>query len=279
MVKWWLAVGSPDNWQVAFEQGGIWGLKATPRQEAIWESLSEGDYLLFYATRPVAGVIGYGVVRTKFKQDRPLWPQEVKEGRVIWPYRFEFDVEYCLPQDKWVTNRVVSEKLNPRSGFQPIAQEVANEIIQLLNPKVASALKIVEEEKERIPLHEEIKAKLIEIGRLQRFISESEYEMDGGRLDVVWRRVERGVPTYVFEVQIGGDLQHAIGKLKHAHDLWNSNIFLITTKKDVMKARELLTGTFHEIRNKIRIIEVEKINELFKLKKAYKELETQLGIS
>lgn len=277
MVKWWLAVGSPDNWKVAFEQGSIWGLRATPRQEAIWKSLSEGDYLLFYATRPVKGVIGYGIVRTKFKQDRPLWPQEVKEGRVIWPYRFEFDVEYCLPQDKWVTNRVVSEKLNPISGFQQIAQEVANEIVQILNPKATSVLKI-EEEKKKSSLHEEIKAKLIEIGHLQRFISESEYEMGGERLDVVWRRVENGVPTYVFEVQIGGDLQHAIGKLKHAHELWNSNIFLITTEKNAMKVHKLLAGTFHEIRDKLRIVEVEKINELFKLKKAYKDLETRLGI-
>lgn len=80
MSKWWLVVGSPVNWQTAFEQGSIWGLKATPRHEAIWSILSEGDYLLFYATSPVKGVIGYGVVRTKFKQDKPLWPQEVKES-------------------------------------------------------------------------------------------------------------------------------------------------------------------------------------------------------
>jgi hypothetical protein len=28
--------------------------------------------VLFYATRPVGGVIGYGIVRTKFKQDKSL---------------------------------------------------------------------------------------------------------------------------------------------------------------------------------------------------------------
>lgn len=76
--------------------------------------------MLFYATRPVGGVIGYGVVRTKFKQDKPLWPQEVMEGKVIWPNRFEFDVEYCLPLDKWKTNRIVSKKLIPRGGFQSV---------------------------------------------------------------------------------------------------------------------------------------------------------------
>ncbi|MEM2261657.1 MAG: hypothetical protein QXK24_04320, partial [Ignisphaera sp.] len=107
---------------------------------------------------------------------------------------------------------------------------------------------------------------------------ESEYNMDGEKLDVTWRRVERGSPTYVFEVQIGGDIYHALAKLKHAHDLWNSNIFLITTKNDMTKVQDLLSGTFHEIKKKIQIIEVEKIDELFKLKKAYKDLERQLGI-
>jgi len=282
MPKWWLAVGQLGHWQIAFEHGCIWGLKATPRQEALWESLSEGDRVLFYATRPVGGIIGYGVVRTKFKQDKPLWPQEVREGKVIWPNRFEFDVEYSLPQDRWETNKIVTEKLIPRGGFQSVTQESADEIIQLLNPKAAEMAKAVEVKvvkKREISLHEEIKAKLVEIGRLQKLISEREYDMDGGQLDVVWRRVEKGSPTYVFEVQIGGDLQHAIGKLKHAHDLWNSNIFLIVTEKDVVKAHEFLTGTFHEIRDKIQIIEVEKINELFKRKKAYRDFETQLGIS
>jgi hypothetical protein len=63
-----------------------------------------------------------------------------------------------------------------------------------------------------------------------------------GKLDVAWRRVEKGSPTYVFEVQIGGDLYHAIGKLKHAHDLWNSNIFLVTTKNDVARAKDCYQG-------------------------------------
>jgi len=95
--------------------------------------------------------------------------------------------------------------------------------------------------------------------------------MEGGKLDVVWRRVERGSPTYVFEVQIGGDLYHAIGKLKHAHDLWNSNIYLIITERDSTKCYELLSGTFHEIKGKIQ--------KLYELKKAYRDYETQLGIS
>lgn len=279
MPKWWLAVGPHKYWQIAFEQGSIWGLKATRRHNALWNRLSEGDNVLFYATMPIGGVIGYGVVRTKLKQDKPLWPLEVKQRRVKWPNRFEFDARYLLPQDKWKTHRVTSSRLKiiARSGFQIIKEELANEVIKVFPVKVVT--KEVTRKVRPPSRHEEIKAKLVEIGRLQKYIAEPEYNMDGGKLDVVWRRIERAVPAYVFEVQIGGDLYHAIGKLKHAFDLWNSNIFLIVTEEDLRKAQELLSGTFHEIRRKVKVIEVEKIDELFRRKKAYCDFETELGIA
>jgi len=102
-MNYWLAVGIKQNWDTAFEYGNIWGLQETQRH--LWEDLSENDKLLFYVTRPVGGIIGYGVVRTKVKQNRPLWPEEVKKHRVIWPLRFEFDVEFCLPPDKWASEK------------------------------------------------------------------------------------------------------------------------------------------------------------------------------
>jgi len=277
MPRWWLAVGSPKNWQTAFEYGSIWGLQATTRQTALWESISPGDYLLFYATSPVSGIIGYGVVRTKFRQDKPLWPQEIREGKVIWPHRFEFDVKFCFPQDRWETQRIFSDAARAiaRGGFQAIREELADELIKRLS---AGAIAPPSVEKKAVSPHDEIKAKLVEIGHLQKLIAESEYEMDGAKLDVVWRRIDKAVPAYVFEVQIGGDLYHAIGKLKHAFDIWNSNIFLIVSDEDLPKANTLLTGTFHEIQRKVKLVELGKVDELLKRKKAYYDLEAELGI-
>jgi len=277
MSKWWLAVGPPEHWKIAFEQGSIWGLEDTPWHNARWKNLSEGDNVLFYATRPIGGVIGYGAVQRKFKQDKPLWPVEVQKRKVIWPNRFEIGVKYLLPQDKWETRRVAFEalELRARGGFRVIKEEMANEVI-----KAFHAVPITKDvvEKEGVSPHEEIKMKLVEIGRLQKHIAEPEYDVDGGKLDVMWRRIERAVPAYVFEVQIGGDLYHAIGKLKHAFDLWNSNIFLVVGDDDIRKANELLSGTFHEIRNKVKLIEAKKIDELLKRKKAYRDFEIELGI-
>ena len=83
MASYWLVVGTPEHWQVAFENGNIWGLQQVKIRW--WDRLTEGDGLIFYVTRPVGGAIGIGKVITKFKQDKPLWPREVEAQRVLWP--------------------------------------------------------------------------------------------------------------------------------------------------------------------------------------------------
>jgi predicted RNA-binding protein len=289
----WLVVGSPRNWGTAFEQKNIWGLK--PTQRHLWESVNEKDTLLFYVTSPVSGIIGRGIVRTKFRQDQPLWPQEIKEKKVIWPLRFEFDVERCLPLDKWQTFKITSRELFPRGGFQALSRDIARQLISKLaslpkgyrvetpTPDVVKETPSIYTSKplpveQASPSHEEIKQKLLEIGKLQGYLTDEEYVFDIGKLDVVWRRVERSVPTYVFEVQIGGDPYHALAKLKHAFDLWNSHIFIVASQTDYGKVENLLLGAFHEIGSRARFIELNKLEELHKRKKAYLDLEKELGI-
>jgi len=127
-------------------------------------------------------------------------------------------------------------------------------------------------------LHEQLKSRIAEMGKIQKFLAEVEYPMEGARLDVVWRRVEKSVPTYVFEIQVGGDIYHALAKLKHAYDLWNSKIFLVAATSDRAKADTLLSGTFHEIHGRVTFVEIEKLQELYSRKKAYRELEQNVGI-
>jgi predicted RNA-binding protein len=266
--NYWLAVGPSGNWETAFDQGNIWGL--TAKQKHLWERLVEGDILLFYATKPVCGVIGYGKIRTRFRQDQPFWPQELREKRLIWPLRFEFDVEHCLAPAEWNLRKVTSDtlKLKAGIGFHSLDPEFARLMLSQLQPEEATALSS----------HEGVKRKLVEIGKLQNYLAEAEYSFDIGKLDVVWRRVLQSVPTYVFEVHVSGDIYHALAKLKHAFDLWNSHIFVVAQQSDREKVRALLAGTFHEIDNRLKFIELAKVEELHKRKKAYLDLEKELGI-
>jgi len=286
MRQFWLIVGTEKNWKVAFENNNIWGLKDFRELKALWNMLREGDGLLFYVSKPVHGIVGFGYIVSKFRQTTPLWPDEIKINKAIWPLRFEFDIEYCLPPSLWKSRKYTSNDLQmiSRMVFQcyPIEEVNAARIALGLRPviEIAPSLPTGLE----IPTqpttinHDDVKSYLAEIGRIQGYIAEKEYSLESTRLDVVWRRVERSVPTFVFEVQIGGDIYHAMAKLKHAFDLWNSHIFLVASMGEKSRYQELLSGTFHEVADRMRFIDVTLVKELFEKKKDYKEMELALGI-
>jgi predicted RNA-binding protein len=152
-------------------------------------------------------------------------------------------------------------------GLSPIMESVLAPLIEPTTSTKATAIS-----------HSDVIADLAEVGRIQGYISDKEYILESTRLDVVWRRVERSVPTYVFEVQIEGDIYHAMAKLKHAFDLWNSHIFLVAGNKERSKYQELLAGTFHEVADQMRFIEIGLVKELLAKKMDYKRMEEALGI-
>lgn len=286
MQQYWLVVGTEKNWKVAFETGNIWGLKDFRELGALWNMLREGDGLLFYVSKPIHGIVGLGHVATKFKQTNPLWPEEVTRNEVIWPLRFEFDIDYCLPLDLWNTHKYTSHDLQliTRMVFQcyPIEEVNMARTALGLTPVVetspiSSFIPAISNKAEPLG-HNEVMADLAEVGRIQGYIGDLEYPLESSRLDVVWRRVERSVPTYVFEVQVGGDIYHAMSKLKHAFDLWNSHIFLVAANKERGKYQELLAGTFHEVADQMRFVEIGLIRELLAKKRDYKRMEEALGI-
>ena len=276
MPRWWLTLGPKANWQVAFANGNIWGLKDTGRPQLMWDTMKEDDRMLFYVTTPIAGVVGYGTVRQKFKQDHPLWPDEIQASVVLWPLRFEFDIDYVLPMENWEQDKISSAALRTlaRGGFQPIDDDLAQEVVQQF-PQTGSSV-------EKLPptrsQHNQIIEELLEAGRLQKYIAEKEYRINNERLDVVWRSVENSVPTYVFEVQVGGDLYHALGKLKHAHDIWNSRIFLVANETEEPKVQALLDGTFREVQSTVQFISVDRFRRLLELKREIRDIEQTLRL-
>lgn len=284
----WIILGPEKSWETAFDQQGIWGVKEALYPE--WKALDPGDIIFFYVTKTIRGVIGVGRVATKFIQDKPLWPDEIAEGRVIYPYRFEFHIDYLIERKEWKAKKIkiglsIQEM---RRGINLLKGETVKTLFEAFSEKFnctipASEEKKIEEVKPTVAekpslSHTKLQELVFEIGRLNRFISEKEYPMENERLDVVWRKIEKSVPTYVFEIQVGGDIYHALGKLKHASDIWNSNIFLIAQGEDMEKAEVLLSGTFHEIKDKIKGIPIPKIHELYQQKRRWIDLEKEIGL-
>lgn len=269
-MKLWILTGNEENWATALDHGNLWGVREGGLVNR-WKTLQKGDLLAFYVKSPVKGLIGVGKLESKFKQDKPLWPDEIRLKQVIYPYRFGFLILGIITPDKWHTEAIsVSDlPLSIQAGVNSIGKkEVVEEIVNRMSEKFGLNLATPEtKEKKQVivgqSLHNQIRDKLTEIGQIEHFISEKEYPLDGERLDVTWRRVPRGVPTKVFEVQIGGSPHQAISKLKHAFDLWNSEPYIIVDRESVTKVEELLSGTFHELKPYIRVVLTDKVEEFF----------------
>ncbi|MFQ6093358.1 MAG: hypothetical protein ACE5OR_11935 [bacterium] len=202
-------VGTEKNWKVAFENNNIWGLKDFRELTALWNMLREGDGLLFYVSKPVHGRVGFGHVVAKFRQTNPLWPDEIKRNEVIWPLRFEFDIEYCLSPSLWKSRKYTSHDLQmiTRMVFQSYPIEEVN------TARVALGLKPLIETTPSLPTelrvmtkptttnHDDVKGYLLEIGRIQGYIAEEEYPLDTTRLDVAQLLPLRGQTEKVDFIQ------------------------------------------------------------------------------
>jgi len=127
----WLAIGPMESWKRALELG-TWGM--TERYEHFWLRVSPKDTLFFYITNPIKGVVGYGTITEKFRENKPLWAEEVQENRVLWPLRLRFETTFCLTSVQWETGRL---RLNSRQailqkGFQGLRDEVTAMILKEL---------------------------------------------------------------------------------------------------------------------------------------------------
>lgn len=85
MKNYWIVKGDLRNWRLALAAKGIWGLKDQPLAKVYWLAIAPGDTIFFYVTGKVKGVVGYGTVRAKFHQTTPLFADEIKAERVLWP--------------------------------------------------------------------------------------------------------------------------------------------------------------------------------------------------
>ncbi|MBI3194118.1 MAG: EVE domain-containing protein, partial [Ignavibacteriae bacterium] len=283
-------MGPEESWKTAFKQDGIWGVKSQLYPE--WKALDPGDHIFFFITKTVRGIVGVGRVGNKFVQDKPMWPDEIREGRLIYPYRFEFEIDYMIEEPKWSKERISSKEVplriqEMRRGINFLQKDTYEKLVKVFQERFRCDLLLNENKKELVArtidskpskTHSELQELIHHVGKMNRLISEKEYPMEAERLDVVWRRVEKSVPTYVFEIQIGGDIYHALGKLKHAHDLWNSNVFIVAQEEEFEKVDLLLDGTFHEIKFKLKKLTTATVNELHTHKKRWVDLERKVGL-
>jgi len=95
---------------------------------------------------------------------------------------------------------------------------------------------------------------------------------------VVWHKPPRVGPKYVFEVHIKGSLEESLLRLKHAYDLWGSQIFLVSTEDQLKKARSKFLGELHELKDKATLLDIKIVKEFLDFKGKYEWLERKFGL-
>jgi len=246
-----------------FEEG-LWGFPENPVNRRRWDLLEKGCILLLYGKhKGNKGVYLRGVLTEKFINRNPVKYWEEPTG---YPLQIRMRIEGSIES----ANPVLREELRDlgvkmlraktdrwsllvfgEGGTYPY--NIFNRIIDAFEARNL---------KEISPDHEGVKRMIHNIGVLQGRISEMEVELDGYRIDVAWKKLQKANPYIVFEVHLHGNLEEALTKLKHARDIWNSKPVLVTTREMVKKAYDVASGAFHEILEELKIVAVEDIKEL-----------------
>jgi hypothetical protein len=125
-MAFWLTIGPVHNWERALERREVWGVRE--RYQATWDRMRKGDILLFYAMKPIKGIIGYGTIRSKAREADPFWAEEVAEGKALWPLRLHMEKVFCLPRNKWETNKITIQR-----ALQNMKENVAQGLIRQLS--------------------------------------------------------------------------------------------------------------------------------------------------
>lgn len=266
----WVAVGDRENWERGLENG-IWGI--IPGLSHHWQRMKPGDLVLFYCKAPVKKFFGAGVVRSKFRQTVPLWKEELEEKRVIWPFRFEFDVAAMLPVDKWGSEGIPNTPFNLGlyGGLNPVPDFAkSSQILDLLRktgtlkpdrPGVAKTAELI-----------------FEIGRIQRMVVENAYPIDNYVLDVIWKRTIRSVPTFAFSVGLRGKIEDSLHPLKQAYDMWNSRPFLVTEISNVDRVRDASSSLYPDFSSALKVLTTDELRKLHEAKKTYYSMEERFGL-
>ncbi|MEM2918862.1 MAG: EVE domain-containing protein [Candidatus Altiarchaeota archaeon] len=305
-VKNWLVIGVPKNWETALSQPvPLWGLK--PHYQLEFKSMNVGDILWFYATSPIGGIIGIGVVKDKYVDNTNLvWEEELKQKEIIWPLRFRIHVLKVLPKHEWKMNRIKINDFNLfwQLGFQLLRSEHIVELFKrsknvfgdinqatvfygptLVQPTLVreeQVLYAVSEEKEGIFTHKKLQEWIAEIGKLQFYYTEVEYpiELPSERksIDVVWKREINGAPTFTFEIELSGMVEKAIERLKFAFARWNSRPRIIAQEELFKRINNLLFNTDKDFKKEIKIYSPQQILDLLNKKRAVRITEQNLKI-
>jgi len=262
----------------------LWALKETLYSR--WLSISKGDYVLFYH----AGKFIY-VGRVIFKYPFENKPEQVEVGSYLaesvwgkdidgktWPYLFFLEDVREIDIPLSMFNELTGYNLNAVGGFMKVKEEKASKVIEYLQQIYLKPLTKIPSKSLELLQHDEIVDIIYALGEIIGYKPDKKWRHEKYEFDVVWHKPPRIGPKYVFEVHLKGSLEAALLRLKHAYDLWESQIFLVSTEDQLKEAQSKFLGELHELKDKVILLDIKNIKDFYEFKGKFEWLERKFGL-
>ncbi|MEM4847627.1 MAG: hypothetical protein QW794_07725 [Thermosphaera sp.] len=145
---------------------------------------------------------------------------------------------------------------NYYEGSSPSGKHISFTIKSRMSSRVEA-----EDKAEKSVDHDTVVQLLVELEDMLGFhVSREEQSPDKlYRYDCIWRDTPGHAPLKVFEVEFRSDIDKALTRLMHAHDLWRPELYIVIADgKDLDRVRKLveprLGGAFTRIKNKLTVL-------------------------
>jgi len=145
-MKYWIISITEENWYVV-KENNIYGVPEPSK--GIRDLIGLGDTLIFHVIKRRSKKLGgkfVGVFKTAstwFREEKPLWPDEVREGEVKYPWRIRLEpvklgtvaLRELVPELTFIENKKnpgIYLMGTPANFKRPIPENDAKRIIEKL---------------------------------------------------------------------------------------------------------------------------------------------------
>jgi predicted RNA-binding protein len=303
MPKYWLITTSPENFKADKETSGfsVQGLKE--RHKKMVMKFQPGDKVVYYINR----ISKFGAIATitsgYYHDDQSrIWTDQDE----IWPSRAKSKPEIVLEDDELLDIKKLTKQLSfirdkenwslfVRGSIRPIPEEdyllIESEMRKTLSrdktkeklETTTSDLKTENDYKEAIMKlqlnsetpHDRIGEMLQTVGSWMGFNTNTRFRItpeSAYQLDVAWLSAKN--PEVAIEVQIGGNIDSAVIKLREAREFNYRKVIMVIEEEQISRLNAVLR--FDPIRNWLDAWSIKSVYELYTNGQKFFELYDQL---
>ena len=276
-VGYWLVMMTEENYRYTVEHGvyglpeGLSGLK---------DRIRPGDRLVVYVVRRGCSELCQSftavleVVGEWRESSRPMWPDEVREGRVLYPWvvnvRVVVEGRVEFENVKGELSRILNSEVGSPSELRVyMMRELPSGFGELIEEKLRSTPRTTGAVERAEFSHNELVNMIEDIAKWLDLKVKTEYFIDNDKkVDAVLFKDPGAVPFAVVEVHVGGRISDDLLKFIEIRKKYHGASRLIyVIARDENKIMRAVQETLHELKDEIIILRAQELKQLHEVLK------------